>query len=136
MLLLLVTFNCTSSSPILPEYPTQPPCAGSGWNRVNFLHSSLYVAMFWIYAGNIVDNRDVFITAEQCLHRVEAFSASQDTPPVSRLGVHTELGGDTARTGDPRDIPHRVISCSAYKAGERRSEAHSDGVIKSDTLLT
>ena len=24
-------------------------CAGFSWDRVNFLHSSLYGAMFWIY---------------------------------------------------------------------------------------
>ena len=64
--------------------------------------------MFWICAGNSVDNterfllyRDVFVVAEQCLHRAKGFAASHTTPPVSRLGVHKELGGDTAGTADP-----------------------------------
>ena len=41
------------------------------------------------------------VIAEQCLHRVKAFSASHPTPPASRLGVHKKLGGDTAGTADP-----------------------------------
>ena len=41
------------------------------------------------------------VTAEQCLHRVKAFSASHTTPPASRLGVHKKLGGDTVGTADP-----------------------------------
>ena len=43
----------------------------------------------------------VFVTAEQRLHRVKAFAASHPTPPASRLGVHKKLGGDTAGTADP-----------------------------------
>ena len=35
-------------------------CAGFGWGRVNFFHSSLYGAMFWICAGNSADNRGTF----------------------------------------------------------------------------
>ena len=64
--------------------------------------------MFWICAENSVDNiemfllyRGVFVTAEQCFHRVKAFSAPHTTLPVSGLGVHKELGGDTAGTADP-----------------------------------
>jgi len=36
----------------------------------------------------------------QGLQRVKAFSAPQAIPSVSRLGIHKELGGDTARTAD------------------------------------
>ena len=43
----------------------------------------------------------VLVTAEQGLHRVKAFSAPHPTPPVSGLGVHKKLGGDTAGTADP-----------------------------------
>jgi len=39
--------------------------------------------------------------AEQFLHRVKAFSAPHTTPPVSRLGVYKNLGGDTAGTAEP-----------------------------------
>ena len=45
--------------------------------------------------------QDVLVTAEQCLHKVRAFSAPHTTPPVSRLEVHKKLGGDMARTADP-----------------------------------
>ena len=56
----------------------------------------------------------VLVTAEQCLHRVKAFSASHTTPPASRLGVHEKLGGDTAGTADPNcpkgySIPYDVM---------------------------
>jgi len=44
---------------------------------------------------------DVFVIAEQCLHRVKVSSASDTAPPASTLGVHKELGGDTAGTADP-----------------------------------
>ena len=90
--------------------------------------------MYWICAENSVDNTGMFVTAEQCLHRAKAFSASHPTPPVSRQGVHKELGGDTARTADPndqRDIPYHMTSRSAYKAGGRRrkrGDIQSDGV--------
>ena len=42
-----------------------------------------------------------FFIAEQCLHRVKAFSASHTALPASRLGVHKKLGGDAAGTADP-----------------------------------
>jgi len=35
-------------------------CAAFGWYRVNFLHSGTYGAMFWICAGNSVDNTGMF----------------------------------------------------------------------------
>ena len=44
---------------------------------------------------------DVLVIAEQCLHGVKVFSASQTALPVRRLGVHKKLGGDTAGTADP-----------------------------------
>ena len=57
------------------------------------------------------------------------------TPPVSRLGVHKKLGGDTAGTADPqltKGISHTIMtSCSAYKAEGRRrkgEDIQSDGI--------
>lgn len=32
--------------------------------------------------------------------------------------AHTELGGDTAGTDDPKDVPDSVMLCSAIKIGE------------------
>jgi len=69
-------------------------CTGLGWGRFKYLHGSLYGVMF-----SICDENGVI--AEQCLHRVKAFSAAHITPPVSRLSMHKELGGDTAGTADP-----------------------------------
>jgi len=46
--------------------------------------------------------QDVLVSAEQkCLHSVNTSSASHVSPPASRLGVHKNLGGNTARTADP-----------------------------------
>ena len=98
-------------------------CAGFGWDRVNFLHSSWYGAMFWICAGNSGDNTRIFVLqwdntvfaiAEQRLDRVKAFAASHTTPPARRLGVHKKLGGDTAGTADPTwpkgySIPYGIM---------------------------
>jgi len=44
---------------------------------------------------------DILVIAEQFLNKVKAFSASHTAPPVSRMGVHKKLGGDTAGTADP-----------------------------------
>jgi len=49
-----------------------------------------------------------FVIAKQCLHRVKDFSASHNAVPVSRLGVHMELRGDTSGTADikwPKEYP-------------------------------
>ena len=57
--------------------------------------------MFWICAENSADNTEMlFAIAEQCSHSVQVFSASHAAPPASGLGVHKNLGGDTARTAD------------------------------------
>ena len=56
--------------------------------------------------------------AEQRVHSVKAFSASHTAPPASRLGVHKTLGGDTARTADPKGpkaYPILYDVCSAIK---------------------
>lgn len=92
-------------------------CTGSGWDRINFIHSRCFGAVFWIYTGN----RDVF-AAEQGLLRAKAFTVPRLTPPARGLGMHKELGGDTVRTADPsdsRDILHCRTSSSAYKNGGR-----------------
>ncbi|XP_051646947.1 uncharacterized protein LOC127472551 [Manacus candei] len=74
---------------------TGPDWAGFGWGRVNFLHSS------WFVLETVLITQGCVITAKQCLHRAKAFSAPHPTSAVSGLGVHKELGGDTARTADP-----------------------------------
>lgn len=65
--------------------------------------------MFWICDGNSVDNGDISITAEWCLHRTKASSAAH--PPQQQV-----LGGDTARTPDPnwpKWYPLSMVLCSA-----------------------
>lgn len=44
-------------------------CAGSGWDAVNILHSSSYIAMFGTFYKNTVGNKDVLVIAEQCFTR-------------------------------------------------------------------
>lgn len=67
-------------------------CVGFGWDRVNFLRSGWYGAEFWICAEHSDSNRDVFIIAEQGLHRAKAFSSFCIAMLVRRLGVHGRLG--------------------------------------------
>lgn len=62
------------------------------------------------------------------LHTVEDFSTSHPIPPVIRLGLHKKLWGTQARQRIPRDIPHHMTSCLAYKAGERRRKWDTFGV--------
>jgi len=57
--------------------------------------------MFWICAGNSVDNKGMVYLLLSSAYRVKAFPASHTTPPGSRLGVHKKLGGDKAGTADP-----------------------------------
>lgn len=57
-------------------------------------------AVFWICA----EHRDVLVVAGQGSHRAEAVSAFYVATiyMVRGLGLHGRLGGDTARTSDPR----------------------------------
>lgn len=56
--------------------------------------------MFWICDEN--RHTDGLVIAEQCLHNVMVFSASPTALPVSVLGVHKRLRGETAGTDDPK----------------------------------
>lgn len=58
--------------------------------------------MFLISAENTVDNTEMFLLfLSSALHSIKVFSTSHTTPPVSRLGVNKNLGGDTAGTANP-----------------------------------
>lgn len=58
--------------------------------------------MFWTFDENIGDKTPMFLLViEQCLHRAKDFPASLAALPERRLGIHKNLGGDTARTADP-----------------------------------
>jgi len=75
-------------------------CAGFGWGRVNFLHSSWSGALLWVCAANSVGNTGMFLLLLSSAHRVRAFSAPHTAPSVRGQGVHKKLGGDTARTAE------------------------------------
>lgn len=45
--------------------------------------------------------RDGLALAEQSFHSAKAFDASHPISPETGLGLHKELGGNTAATGDP-----------------------------------
>lgn len=80
-------------------------CSGEGghdgfaWGTDNFLPSGWNGAIVWICAVHSIDNTDV-VTAEQRLHRAQAFSSFPTAGLLRRLAVPQRLGEDTARTGD------------------------------------
>lgn len=65
------------------------------------------------------------------------FSAPH-SPPVSRLGAHKELGGDTAGTGDSMYPAEYSISYGNTELGEQEGSrgAFSDGVRVPKSLLS
>lgn len=69
----------------------------------------------------VLTTQECSVTAEQGLHRVRAFPASQPTPPLRRLtGTRNWEGtqpGQLAQTAQ-RDALHHMAPCSVYKPGE------------------
>jgi len=57
--------------------------------------------MFWIRAENSVDNTEMSSLLLSSTYTESRPFVCHTTPPVSRLGVHQKLGGDTAGTADP-----------------------------------
>lgn len=72
----------------------------SGLEFVFFIAS--HMVLCFGFVTKTVDNTGIFlVSAEQCLHSVKASSL----PPalkVSKLGIGKLLGGDIARTDDPK----------------------------------
>jgi len=96
-------------------------CAGFGWDRVNFLHSSQSGAMFWICAEHSVDNTGMFLLLLSSAH-TESGPFLLLTPPHQRVGWRCRRSWEGTQPvqltpTDQRDIPCRMASCSAYKAG-------------------
>lgn len=58
-------FNCMSVISGFSPIHKSEKYTGFGWERINFLHSTLYGAMFWIFDQKSVNNRDFFAVAEQ-----------------------------------------------------------------------
>jgi len=100
-------------------------CAGFDWDGVNFLHSSLYGAMFWISAENSVDNTGMF-----SLLLSSAYTAPG---PLLVLTPRRQRGGWGCKSiwegtpADQRDIPHHMTMCSAITAGGRRRGVKKEG---------
>ena len=95
-----------------PNIATLCPCAGFGWDRVNFLHSSSYGAVFWICAGNSADNTGMF-----SLLLSSAYTESRPflllTPPHQRGGWGCTRSWEGTQRGqltptDQRDIPYHM----------------------------
>lgn len=79
-----------------------------------FLHRGSHNAVLWIFNENNGDKKFVVLAvAEQHLHKAKDFSASHADLSVRSLGVHQELGGDTARTADPKWT--KVISHTIWR---------------------
>ena len=105
----------------------------TGWDRVNFLHNNWYGAVFWICAENSVDNTGMF---QLWLSR--AYTVSRPflllTPPHQPGGWGCPRSWEGTQPGqltptDQRDIPYRMTSCAAYKAGGRRRKGGTFGVM-------
>lgn len=58
------------------------------------------VLCFGFATKTVSRTQSVLVVAEQCLHSQD-FHVSPTVPPAGRLGVHKNLGGDTARKADP-----------------------------------
>lgn len=102
----------------------QSHCAGSVWKRVNFCHSSWCRAKFLICAGNNTVNSGIILFLSLLLssaYIVKSFSAFPATLPVSRLGAHKWVEGDTVGNADQRNIPHHMMSYLAWESGGRRN---------------
>lgn len=74
-----------------------PLCSAFGRDRVSFLHSTWHGVVFSLVLETIWKHWDVFVTAQQCWHRVKVFSAPH--PPhqwrgwgCTRRWERTQLG--------------------------------------------
>lgn len=65
---------------------------------------------------------DMVLMSQGCFssHSIKAFCTPHTAPPARGLGVHKDLGEDTAGPTDQRDHMAISTSCSAYKTGRRR----------------
>lgn len=80
--------------------------------------------VFWICAGNSVDNRHVFITAEQYFHSLRPILLF--IPPVKGWRGHKVSGGDTEQL--TQGIFHAVWNHTRPIELEEVGDIQSDGV--------
>lgn len=62
-------------------------CTSFGWDGVDFIYSSLYSTMLWIYDENRAGNIQMFWLLMSSAYRVTLFSDSHTAPLKSKLGV-------------------------------------------------
>lgn len=118
------TFTCKYNATEKSEKIVQTTPHLSGWDRVSFLPSSLYSAVFWICDQHSVDSSDLAI-AKQHSHGIK--DCFPLYPLGSMLGVGKMPGGETARTVDPlshnRGTAYPMTLCSAIKLDEEEGDS-------------
>lgn len=82
---------------------------------------------------------DILVIAE-FMHSDKAFLAPHTMPPARRLGVHKELGGNTARRADPHRIKgmfHTIWYHTQHKKlrMKEKGRTQSDDACLPNTLL-
>lgn len=95
---------------LYPEYIKMLRYSGFGWDRVNFIPSSWYGAVFLICNGNIL------LITHWCFRCCRAIL----TQDFSTSHTRTQLGQVTQ--ADQRDIPWHMRLCSAIKDGGKKEE--------------
>lgn len=93
----------------------------SGWDGVNFIHSSQYGTVVLICDQNNVDNSSVLPFGEPCLHSMEAFSFCHSVTLSSVLAVCKKLGGYAAGTAGP-NLPKEYSILSDIMLGNNSCE--------------
>lgn len=92
---------------------TAHQCRGFVWDRPNFLYRSWYGAVLdlcwklWT----------IWVCPSYCWTVLKVFPASYTAPKATKLGVHEELGQETAWTADPKQPqkpPNRKAGTPAY----------------------
>lgn len=98
-----------------------PKCAGCGWGRVSFPHSSWWWAVFWICPESRIDTVKMFLL---CFHSIQLFSASHPAQWGGR-GCTRTWGHRMAGI-----IPDIWLHAQGTKLGKRRGKVgHSGGAV-------
>lgn len=114
----LKTHICTVSSQPQMAWMYMGRCAGFGWGRVNFLHSSWCKTMFWICAGISVVNIGImqrcFSLLQTSTGKVKAFSIF--ITPYQQVGWECIKSWEDTQlvqltTTNQRDISYHMTSC-------------------------
>lgn len=80
------------------------------------------------FVSRMVCYREVTVNAERHLHRVKGASAAHAATPMRSLGVHEDLGWDTARTSDTNWPKGCSVSCCTVsnKSWGKKAEGNSE----------